>query len=61
MARLRQLGGSAPAGQPHVRTPLTGTRSCARLNLSKQKTRPCHPQSDAKAQAAFQKKGCAKP
>ncbi len=30
------------------------------LNLSKQKTRPHHPQSDAKTQAAFQKRGCAK-
>ncbi|WP_081505987.1 helix-turn-helix domain-containing protein [Azospirillum lipoferum] len=37
------------------------SRIVRRLNLSKQKTRPRHPQSDANAQAAFQKRGCAKP
>jgi transposase len=41
--------------------PASLSRIVRRLNLSKQKTRPRHPQSDAKAQAAFQKRGCAKP
>ncbi|WP_451997148.1 helix-turn-helix domain-containing protein [Azospirillum argentinense] len=40
--------------------PASLSRIVRRLNLSKQKTRPRHPQSDAKAQAAFQKRGCAK-
>ncbi|WP_081505989.1 helix-turn-helix domain-containing protein [Azospirillum lipoferum] len=41
--------------------PASLSRIVRRLNLSKQKTRPRHPQSDANAQAAFQKRGCAKP
>lgn len=40
--------------------PASLSRIVRRLNLSKQKTRPRHLQSDAKAQAAFQKSGCAK-
>ncbi|NUB14566.1 hypothetical protein GAY28_19045, partial [Azospirillum brasilense] len=40
--------------------PASLSRMRPRLNLSKQKTRPRHPQSDAKAQSAFQKRGCTK-
>ncbi|MBP2297082.1 winged helix-turn-helix domain-containing protein [Azospirillum rugosum] len=40
--------------------PASLSRIVRRLDLSKQKTRPHHPQSDAKAQAAFQKRDCAK-
>lgn len=39
--------------------PASLSRIVRRLGLSKQKTRPRHPRSDAKAQAAFQKGGCA--
>lgn len=39
------------AKTPH---PTSLSRIVRRLNLSKQKMRPRHPQSDAKAQAAFQ-------
>ncbi|AIB13930.1 transposase (plasmid) [Azospirillum argentinense] len=40
--------------------PASLSRIVRRLGLSKRKTRPRHPQSGAKAQAAFQKRGCAK-
>ncbi|HYD64895.1 MAG TPA: winged helix-turn-helix domain-containing protein [Azospirillum sp.] len=39
--------------------PASLSRIVRRLELSKQKMRPRHPQSDAKAQAAFQKMGSA--
>ncbi|PWC91864.1 winged helix-turn-helix domain-containing protein [Azospirillum sp. TSO5] len=41
--------------------PASLSRIVRRSGLLTQKTRPRHPQSDAKAQAAFQKRGCAKP
>ncbi|WP_137104649.1 transposase [Azospirillum argentinense] len=57
--------GSVPCGSWH-RVTVLGALSAEcmlaamSIDLSKQKTRPHHPQSDAKAQAAFQKRGCAK-
>lgn len=41
--------------------PSSLSRVLHRLGLSRQKARPGHPQSDAKAQAAFKKGGCAPP
>ncbi|NUB12804.1 hypothetical protein GAY28_08825, partial [Azospirillum brasilense] len=41
--------------------PASLSRIVRRLNLSKQKTRPRHPQSDAKAQSAFQNRGSPRP
>jgi transposase len=40
--------------------PQSMSRLVHRLGLSKQKTRPVHPQRDAKAAAAFVKRGSAR-
>ena len=36
-------------------------RAPRRLDLSRQKTRPVHPEADPKAQERFRKRGCARP
>lgn len=41
--------------------PSSMTRVLRRLGFSRQKTRPAHPQHDAKAQERFQKRGSARP
>ena len=41
--------------------PSSLSRVLRRLDLSRQKTRPTHPQADPKAQERFQKRGCAPP
>jgi transposase len=41
--------------------PSSLSRVLRRLDLSRQKTRPVHPQADPKAQEQFRKRGCAKP
>ena len=41
--------------------PASLSRIVRRLDLSRQKTRPLHPQADARAKAAFVKGGCNKP
>ncbi len=39
--------------------PSSMTRVLRRLGFSRQKARPVHPKADARAQAAFKKRGCA--
>jgi transposase len=41
--------------------PSSLSRVLRRLDLSRQKTRPLHPQMDPKAQERFRKRGCARP
>lgn len=41
--------------------PQSMSRVVRRLGFSRQKARPLHPQKDAKAAAAFQKRGCSRP
>jgi transposase len=41
--------------------PSSLSRVLRRLELSRQKTRPVHPQADSKAQERFRKRGCAPP
>lgn len=41
--------------------PSSLSRVLRRLELSRQKTRPVHPQADPKAQERFRKRGCATP
>jgi transposase len=41
--------------------PSSMTRVLRRLGFSRQKARPAHPRRDEKAQARFQKRGCAPP
>ena len=41
--------------------PSSLSRVLKRLDLSRQKTRPVHPQADPRAQERFQKRGCATP
>ena len=41
--------------------PSSLSRVLRRLDLSRQKTRPVHPQADPAAQARFQKRGCVPP
>lgn len=41
--------------------PSSMTRVLRRLGFSRQKVRPVHPKADARAQAAFKKRGCATP
>jgi transposase len=41
--------------------PSSLSRVLRRLDLSRQKARPTHPQADPKAQERFQKRGCATP
>jgi transposase len=41
--------------------PASLSRIVRRLDLSRQKTRPLHPQADEKAKVAFVKRGCAPP
>jgi transposase len=41
--------------------PSSLSRVLRRLDLSRQKTRPVHPQADPKAQERFRKRGCVKP
>ena len=41
--------------------PSSLSRVLKRLDLSRQKTRPVHPQTDPQAQARFQKRGCMRP
>ena len=41
--------------------PSSLSRVLSRLDLSRQKTRPVHPEADPKAQERFAKRGCATP
>jgi transposase len=41
--------------------PSSLSRVLRRLDLSRQKTRPVHPEADPKAQERFRKRGCARP
>jgi transposase len=41
--------------------PSSPSRVLKRLDLSRQKTRPAHPEADPKAQERFAKRGCARP
>jgi transposase len=41
--------------------PSSLSRVLRRLDLSRQKTRPVHPQADPAAQARFRKRGCVRP
>jgi transposase len=41
--------------------PSSLSRVLGRLDLSRQKVRPVHPEADPKAQARFEKRGCATP
>ena len=41
--------------------PSSLSRVLRRLDLSRQKTRPVHPEADPKAQERFAKRGCATP
>ena len=41
--------------------PSSLSRVLRRLDLSRQKTRPVHPEADPKAQVRFTKRGCATP
>ena len=52
-------GSEARFGKPFH--PSSLSRVLKRLDLSRQKTRPVHPEADPKAQERFRKRGCATP